>query len=51
MREALPTRLNQMEGIFERVRIGRKLGTDGPDRTRIRDLGAHEMLPGLGFAR
>lgn len=50
MREALLTRLNQMEGIFERVQIGRKLGTDGPDRTRIRDLGAHEMLLGLGFA-
>jgi hypothetical protein len=39
-----------MEGIFERVQIGRKLGTDGADRTRIRDLGAHEMLLGLGFA-
>jgi hypothetical protein len=50
MREALLTRLNQMEGIFERVQIGRKLGTDGADRTRIRDLGAHEMLLGLGFA-
>jgi hypothetical protein len=50
MREALLTRLNQMEGIFERVQIGRKLGTDGPDRTRIRDLGTHEMLLGLGFA-
>lgn len=50
MREALLTRLNQMEGIFERVQIGRKLGTDGADRTRIRDLGSHEMLLGLGFA-
>jgi hypothetical protein len=50
MREALLTRLNGMEAVFERVQIGRKLGTDGPDRTRIRDLGAHETLLGLGFA-
>jgi hypothetical protein len=34
MREALLTRLNQMEGVFERVQIGRKLGTGGAPTAR-----------------
>jgi hypothetical protein len=43
-RQAILTRLNGMEGIFQRLQSGRNLGTKGADRTRIRDKGAHEAL-------
>ncbi len=48
-RRAMLVRLNGIEGIFERLQIGRKLGTEGADRTRIRNKGAHEMIISLGL--
>ena len=49
MRLAMLTRLNQAEGGFNRLKTGRKLGTAGPDRTRIRDRAAVEALVSLAF--
>lgn len=43
-RQAMLTRLNGMEGIFQRLQSGRNLGTKGADRTRIRDKAAHESI-------
>jgi hypothetical protein len=43
-RQALLTRLNGMEGIFQRLQNGKNLGTKGAARTRIRDKGAHETI-------
>jgi hypothetical protein len=37
MREAMLARLAGMEGLFNRLKAGRKLATNGADRTRIRD--------------
>jgi hypothetical protein len=48
-RQAMLTRLNGIEGIFDRLQTGRKLATDGADRTRIRDKGAHESLISLAL--
>lgn len=48
-RQAMLTRLNGIEGIFDRLHAGRKLGTAGADRTRIRDKVAHESLISLGL--
>src|SRR5690606_31025089 len=41
-RQAFLTRLNGMEGVFQRLQNGKNLGTKGAARTRIRDKGAHE---------
>jgi hypothetical protein len=49
MRQALVTRLNGMEGIFQRLQNGKNLGTKGAARTRIRDKGAHEAIISLAL--
>ena len=49
MRLALLTRLNGMEGIFNRLQSGWKLGTKGAGRTRIRDKAAHESIVSLAL--
>lgn len=36
-RQAMLARLNQVEGLFNRVKAGRKLATPGADRNRLRD--------------
>jgi hypothetical protein len=43
-RQAMLSRLNGMEGIFNRLQSGKNLGTKGADRTRIRDKAAHESI-------
>jgi hypothetical protein len=49
MRQAMLTRLNGMEGIWQRLQGGKKLGTDDADRTRIRRKEAHDLLIDLAL--
>jgi hypothetical protein len=48
-RQAMLTRLNGVEGIFDRLQTGRAIGGRDADRTRVRDKGAHEMLVSLAL--
>jgi hypothetical protein len=48
-RQALLSRLNGMEGIFQRLQNGKNLGTKGAARTRIRDKEAHETIISLAL--
>lgn len=48
-RDAMLTRLNGIEGIWERLEVGRHLGTQGGDRTRVKDLGSHETIVSLAL--
>lgn len=44
MRQAMLVRLNGMEGIWQRLQSGKKVGTDDADRTRLRDKAAHDVI-------
>jgi hypothetical protein len=44
MRQAMLTRLNQVEGVFNRLKAGKFLGNEGAARTRILDHKAVEAL-------
>jgi hypothetical protein len=48
-RQAVLARLNQVEGLFNRLKAGRKLATPGAARTRIRDKGSVEALISLAM--
>lgn len=49
MRHAMLRRLNGMEGIWQRLQGGKKLGTNDADRTRIRDKDGHDLLVDLAL--
>ncbi len=49
MRQAMLTRLNGMEGIWQRLQNGKKIGTKDADRTRIRDKAGHDLLVDLAM--
>jgi hypothetical protein len=48
MRQAMLTRLNQVEGIFNRLKGGLLLGAGGSSRNRILDRGSLEAAFSLG---
>ena len=48
-REAMLTRLNGVEAIWERLQVGRHLGNEGGNRTRVKDKAAHETIVSLAL--
>lgn len=48
-REAMLARLSGIEGLWERLKVGRNLGTQDGNRTRVKDLGAHETIVSLAL--
>ncbi len=48
-RQAMIDRLNGVEQLFQRLKGGKKLGTVGTDRSRIRELEKHEAMISLAF--
>lgn len=48
-RLAMLTRLNGIEGLWERLEVGRNLGTQDGNRTRVKDLGSHETIISLAL--
>jgi hypothetical protein len=49
LREALLTRLNAVESLYNRLEAGRLLGSDSGDRTRVLSMDTHESLISLAF--
>jgi hypothetical protein len=49
LRQALLTRLNAVESLFNRLEAGRLLGSDSGDRTRILSTETHESLISLAL--
>lgn len=48
-RLAMISRLNGIEQLFNRLKTGKKLGTVGTDRSRVREMEKHEALISLAF--